>query len=77
MVVTREAAAPAAAVGPRSRVILVNSPHNPTGTVFTRAELEVVATVGQEHDLVRFAFCKSADRLDRAVRGLSRLPGAR
>ncbi|MEW9530373.1 pyridoxal phosphate-dependent aminotransferase [Microbispora sp. NPDC049125] len=41
-----------AAVGPRTRAILVNSPHNPTGTVFTREELEVVARVCQERDLI-------------------------
>ncbi|WP_200826951.1 pyridoxal phosphate-dependent aminotransferase [Thermomonospora echinospora] len=40
-----------AAVGPRTRLILVNSPHNPVGTVFTRAELEVIADVCREHDL--------------------------
>ncbi|TYB44637.1 pyridoxal phosphate-dependent aminotransferase [Actinomadura chibensis] len=41
-----------AAVGPSTRAILVNSPHNPSGTVFTRAELEVIADVCREHDLV-------------------------
>jgi N-succinyldiaminopimelate aminotransferase len=41
-----------AAIGPRTRVILVNSPHNPTGTVFTRAELETIAGLCVEHDLV-------------------------
>lgn len=41
-----------AAVGPRTRAILVNSPHNPAGTVFTRAELETIADVCREHDLV-------------------------
>ncbi|TDE24015.1 pyridoxal phosphate-dependent aminotransferase [Actinomadura sp. 6K520] len=41
-----------AAIGPRTRAILVNSPHNPAGTVFTRAELEAVADVCREHDLV-------------------------
>jgi N-succinyldiaminopimelate aminotransferase len=41
-----------AAVGPRTRFLLLNSPHNPTGTVLTRAELEAVADVAQEHDLV-------------------------
>jgi N-succinyldiaminopimelate aminotransferase len=40
-----------AAVGPRTRLMLVNSPHNPTGTVFTRAELEVIAALCREHDL--------------------------
>ncbi|MGQ4828236.1 aminotransferase class I/II-fold pyridoxal phosphate-dependent enzyme, partial [Enterococcus faecalis] len=32
-----------AAIGPRTRVLLLNSPHNPTGRVLTRAELDVVA----------------------------------
>lgn len=41
-----------AAVGPRTRLILLNSPHNPTGTVLTRAELEGVAEVAREHDLL-------------------------
>jgi N-succinyldiaminopimelate aminotransferase len=41
-----------AAVGPRTRLILVNSPHNPTGTVFSRAELEAIAGVCREYDLV-------------------------
>ncbi|MFG2000057.1 pyridoxal phosphate-dependent aminotransferase [Spirillospora sp. NPDC048911] len=41
-----------AAVGPRTRVVLVNSPHNPAGTVFTREELEVIAAVCREHDLI-------------------------
>lgn len=41
-----------AAVGPRTRVLLLNSPHNPTGTVLTRTELEAVADVARTHDLV-------------------------
>ncbi|GAA4541843.1 pyridoxal phosphate-dependent aminotransferase [Amycolatopsis samaneae] len=41
-----------AAVTPRTRAILVNSPHNPTGTVFTRAELAAVAALCVEHDLI-------------------------
>ncbi|MFI5605766.1 pyridoxal phosphate-dependent aminotransferase [Amycolatopsis sp. NPDC051903] len=40
------------AVTPRTRAVLLNSPHNPTGTVFSRAELEAVAAVCVEHDLV-------------------------
>ncbi len=43
-----------AAVGPRTRMILVNSPHNPTGTVFTAEELEEIAEVCREHDLIAF-----------------------
>ncbi|MFI9590241.1 pyridoxal phosphate-dependent aminotransferase [Nonomuraea sp. NPDC052265] len=41
-----------AAVTPRTRAILVNSPHNPTGTVFTRDELTVIAELCQEHGLI-------------------------
>ncbi|HWS58287.1 MAG TPA: pyridoxal phosphate-dependent aminotransferase [Actinotalea sp.] len=42
----------AAAVTGRTRMILLNSPHNPTGTVLDRAELEAVAAVAREHDLL-------------------------
>lgn len=41
-----------AAVSPRTRAIVVNSPHNPTGAVWGRADLEAVAAVCREHDLV-------------------------
>jgi N-succinyldiaminopimelate aminotransferase len=41
-----------AAVTPRTRLIVVNSPHNPTGKVFSRAELEAVAEVALAHDLI-------------------------
>ncbi|WP_225753883.1 pyridoxal phosphate-dependent aminotransferase [Actinotalea sp. Marseille-Q4924] len=41
-----------AAVGPRTRVILLNTPHNPTGAVLDRAELEVVAAAARQHDVV-------------------------
>jgi N-succinyldiaminopimelate aminotransferase len=41
-----------AAVTPRTRVVLLNSPHNPTGTVFSRGELEVIADLCREHDLI-------------------------
>ena len=39
-----------AAFGPRTRAIILNSPHNPTGKVFTRDELELIAGLAQEHD---------------------------
>lgn len=42
----------AATVTDRTRLILLNSPHNPTGTVLTREELEAVARVAVEHDLI-------------------------
>jgi N-succinyldiaminopimelate aminotransferase len=41
-----------AAVTPRTRLLLVNSPHNPTGTVLDHAELAAVAAVAVEHDLL-------------------------
>jgi N-succinyldiaminopimelate aminotransferase len=41
-----------AAVGPRARVLLLNSPHNPTGRVLSRDELLTIAQVCVEHDLV-------------------------
>ncbi|MDQ3578974.1 MAG: pyridoxal phosphate-dependent aminotransferase [Actinomycetota bacterium] len=41
-----------AAITPRTKVILVNTPHNPTGSVLTRVELEAVAALCVEHDLV-------------------------
>ena len=36
----------------RTRMILLNSPHNPSGIVFTRAELEAIAAIAIEHDLL-------------------------
>ncbi|WP_209623192.1 pyridoxal phosphate-dependent aminotransferase [Saccharothrix coeruleofusca] len=47
-----DVAALRAAIGPRTRALLLNSPHNPTGTVLTRAELAEVARLCVEHDLV-------------------------
>ncbi|PVG84389.1 putative succinyldiaminopimelate transaminase DapC [Nocardioides gansuensis] len=41
-----------AAVTDRTRLILLNTPHNPTGTVLTRDELAAVAEVAIEHDVV-------------------------
>ena len=41
-----------AAVTPRTRLLLVNSPHNPTGMVLTRDELAAIAAVAIEHDLL-------------------------
>jgi aspartate/methionine/tyrosine aminotransferase len=42
----------AAAFGPRTRAIIVNTPHNPTGKVFTRTELEQVAALCQRWNAV-------------------------
>lgn len=41
-----------AAVTPRTRVLLINTPHNPTGIVFTREELQVIADIACENDLI-------------------------
>lgn len=39
-------------VGPKTRAIIVNTPHNPTGKVFSREELEHIASLCIEHDLI-------------------------
>ncbi len=41
-----------ASVTPRTRALVLNSPHNPTGHVFSREELAVIASVCIEHDLL-------------------------
>ncbi len=41
-----------AAIGPGARLLLLNSPHNPTGRVLSRAELELIAAACVEHDLI-------------------------
>ncbi len=40
------------AIGPRTRILLLNTPHNPTGKVFSREELEHVAELARRHDLL-------------------------
>jgi aminotransferase len=39
------------AITPRTKAIIVNSPGNPSGKVFSRQELEAVASIAEEHDL--------------------------
>ncbi len=41
-----------AAVTNRTRVLLINTPHNPTGTVLNRQELQAIADIAIERDLV-------------------------
>ncbi len=41
-----------AALSPKTRLILLNTPHNPTGKVFSREELEFIANVAIERDLL-------------------------
>ncbi len=43
-----------AAFGPRTRGLVLNSPHNPTGKVFSREELQLIAELCAEHDVVAF-----------------------
>lgn len=42
-------------ISPRTRMLMVSNPHNPTGRVFTRKELEGIAEIAQKHDLLIFA----------------------
>jgi N-succinyldiaminopimelate aminotransferase len=41
-----------AAFSSRTRLVLVNTPHNPTGTVFTREQLTFIGELAREHDAV-------------------------
>jgi N-succinyldiaminopimelate aminotransferase len=41
-----------AAIGSRARVMLLNTPHNPTGRVLGRGELELIEAACVEHDLI-------------------------
>ncbi len=41
----------AAAVTPKTRIIWINSPHNPTGAVFTKSEIDGIAALCRRHDL--------------------------
>ncbi|MFN3256558.1 MAG: pyridoxal phosphate-dependent aminotransferase [Ilumatobacter sp.] len=47
-----DAAALRAAITDRTKLLLLNTPHNPTGKVFDRAELELIASLAIEHDLI-------------------------
>ena len=49
---TLDEAALRAALTPKSRALVLNSPHNPTGHVFSRPELDAIARVCIEHDLL-------------------------
>ncbi len=41
-----------AAFSDRTKVILVNSPHNPTGTAFSKSDLEAIAALCIKHDVI-------------------------
>jgi N-succinyldiaminopimelate aminotransferase len=40
------------AITARTRILVVNTPHNPTGKVFGRDELDLIAAVCRDHDLI-------------------------
>ncbi len=42
----------AAAITPRTKMILIGNPNNPTGAVVPKAELEGIAQLAREHDLI-------------------------
>lgn len=43
------------AITPRTKMIIINTPHNPVGKVFTRAELEAIAKLAEESNLLVMA----------------------
>ncbi len=42
----------AAKVGPKTKAVVINSPHNPTGGVLTRSDLETIAELAQRHNFL-------------------------
>ena len=65
-------------ITPRTRAILIGYPNNPTGAVMPRGELEKIARLAEQHDLIVL----SDEIYDRLVYGVdhtcfSSLPGAR
>ena len=51
---TLDIAAVRDALTPRTRAMIINTPSNPAGKVFSRAELEALAAIAEEHDLFLF-----------------------
>jgi len=43
-----------AAITPRTRALILNTPHNPTGKVFARAEVSAIAELADRHDFLVF-----------------------
>jgi N-succinyldiaminopimelate aminotransferase len=41
-----------AAISPKTKLLLINTPHNPTGKVLGRAEMQSIADLAIEHDLI-------------------------
>lgn len=40
---------------PKTKMIIVNTPHNPVGKVFTKTELEAIAAIAEEFNLLVMA----------------------
>jgi len=40
------------AITPKTKMILLNTPHNPTGRVFTKGEIEAICDIAKKHNLV-------------------------
>ena len=49
-----DAEAVRAAITPRTRAMVINTPSNPSGKVFSRSELEALGALAEEHDLFLF-----------------------
>ena len=62
-----------AAFNDRTRAVVVNTPHNPTGKVFTRAELDVISALCQEWDVL----CLTDEIYEHIVYDVPHLPPAR
>ncbi|MFT4036867.1 MAG: aminotransferase class I/II-fold pyridoxal phosphate-dependent enzyme [Thermomicrobiales bacterium] len=66
-----------AAFGPRTKLLLLNTPHNPTGKVFTQPELELLAELCQQWNVVAITD-EVYDRIvfgDAVHRSLATIPG--
>jgi aspartate/methionine/tyrosine aminotransferase len=67
-----------AAFGARTRAILVNTPHNPTGKVFTRGEIEVISRLCQKWNTIAITdevYERLVYRVDRPHIRVATLPG--
>jgi aminotransferase len=66
-----------AAFSPRTRAIILNTPNNPTGKVFTRAELELIAGLCREFDALAFSdeIYEYIQYTDRPHVSIASLPG--
>ena len=66
-----------AAVTPRTKLLILNSPHNPTGGSLTRADLEAIAAIMRKHPQVWIYADEIYSRLiyDGAFQSIAALPG--